>query len=525
MAEYFSAKADEEAFRDAAQHYVRRFQLNLKSPLYGTPYLEVENYIKTTSCKMNNKAAVSVNPTFLQPATGKWMVKQYACPFKGYLPLPVKELEEMKDQNGAILDYCKGVLKKRLMAFQQRIKDVKFYFYPCDAMVFCYEESPLKFDLIDTSTLSDEVGLVNLLNAATRKLRCQQSILFTESPMWHERHFTAEEYVQKMLFCSPSLIPTVYGLRLKDNIHLGSEIPPSPYGDYGSVPPCRLCWMKALPFEGVPLVLTRPLEKSLERLKAACFLLPPNLSGRRELCGISRNTPLTFANVVNDLIQRGGIQGSSAIMSKLFSAPAPVFRTALETTKAWMENRPVWRVTMDIQITSIHGICRATRQIPILRLVLVPTSLVPKMRSNKEFLKRVLLDLDSTDNHVIDNFELIGKRKPSGGYEMDRAELSFLLQDGTLLSKKLSVIVFDLEIFLPVCSGKDIGSLKQTMELFSRPYPCSTLPRLPVAPGSSAKPSRLIAESCKESEEGYTIRLKVHSSDPSSNLTLKGIDR
>ena len=488
---------------------VERFQQNLPLPLHGKLYLEVENYFKTGNCQINSNPATNSNPTFLHSKTGRGSaIACSACPFNGYLPLPLKELEESDSQNGTIWGYCRGVLKKRLEAYRERMKDVKIYFHLCDAMEFCYEDSPQKFDLIDTSTLADDVGLVNLLNGASRKLRSAQSFLFTESIQWHERQLTAEQYVKETLCCSTSLIPTMYGLRLKDSINLGSKVPPF-YENNGLFPWCRLCWMKALPFEGVPLVLTQPLEESLNRLNAACFPIPLDSSSNlREQCGISSYTPLTFSYVVSDLIRRGGIRDVSAVTSKLFSVPRPVFRKALETRQAWMNNRPVWRVEIDIPLVPVENILSVTGRNLILRLMLIRSSYFRNSNLGLDALRKKIADLDSPDVHFFDNMDMVNKKSNGKDY----VQLSFLLQDRSLL-KTHKIVVVDLESLTPVSAGyaADFSPRGQTAKIFGCPFPFSLEPSPPASSASSTIP-RLIAETCEESEEGYTIRLKMRSS-------------
>ena len=103
-------------------------------------------------------------------------------------------------------------------------------------------------------------------------LRSLQSINFIERILWLYQNLTAEHYVQEMLCCSSSLILTMYGLRLKDNIHLEIEMPPSSSNITASVSRrCQLNWQKVLPYDGAFLLLTEHLEESTFRLKATCL--------------------------------------------------------------------------------------------------------------------------------------------------------------------------------------------------------------------------------------------------------------
>ena len=72
--------------------------------------------------------------------------------------------------------------------------------------------------------MADHVSLANLLTAGSRKLRFSTSLLFTESMLCTTNAGSSETlYLQEILCCPPSLIPTIYGLRLMGNVELGPE--------------------------------------------------------------------------------------------------------------------------------------------------------------------------------------------------------------------------------------------------------------------------------------------------------------
>ena len=158
------------------------------------------------------------------------------------------------------------------------------------------------FDLIDTSNLADQDGPVNVLNASARMLRNDQSVLLTMSKFWSFSAPDVVQYVQKMLCCPPSLIPTIYGLRLLNNFELGHEV-------FGSLRSTSILfrWKKSPPpFQGVPLALSPALEKSLNQLRTECFALPEPFPSALPKAGMRGNgfyTPLTFCYVLGDLIQ------------------------------------------------------------------------------------------------------------------------------------------------------------------------------------------------------------------------------
>ena len=472
---------------------------------------EIWEYCTTGNSGQSGKAAVavSVNPTFLQPTTRKWIVHYYASAFEGYFPLPVEELGAIDDKNGLIVGYCQSELKKLLTAFRKRIDKTMFYFHPCHALTFCYEDEAYKFDLIDTSNLMDHLGPVNLLNAAARKLLSDQSVLMTETSSWTEMGATSvAQYVQEVLCCPLSLIPTLYGLRLIDNIEVGPETFRSVRTT--SVAAARLRWKKALPFVGVPLCLSTSLEQSLERLSKACVPNPSiNTSDRS---GMMVYSPLSLCYVLSDIIHRGGVENPSALVSAAFSFMPPAFRRSLQALQAWMEHRPVWRVDLTIPFTFKE---RSTfNQLdkggtPRLRLVLVPKSdfvaVLMTFGDDDTFLSP-----NSTTYNFIDNFEMTLKVKPSG--EIDRAVISFLLEDRSLLQSHSAVLLME-EANLPLLFIGPFSDRNHKVVVFKGPYPWALNSSSASTPPerASEESRRLIGESCQESEGDYSIRFKILS--------------
>ena len=448
-----------------------------------------------------------MNPTFLQSATRKWLVHYTACPLDGYLPLPSKKLDPTDGKDDIAFRYCRAELKTLLTAFRRRKEDFKFFFHPCDALVLCYQHSPHQFDIIDTSNLSDHIGPVNVINATARQLRSERSVLFTESMLWGNVAPDLAQYVEELLCCPLPLIPTIYGLRLIDSIELGSET----LGLFRSViaSSSRLRWKKALPFDGVQLSISPILKECLEQLKNICYLMPSafpsNVQKSRTSCGMASYSPLTFHYVLSDLIRRGGV--GPTLMSTFFSALPPVYRKANETTRAWAEHRPVSRVKVVLPFGLMEKslfdrvILTGT---PVLRLFLVPSSdFVSGALGSLSFSK--FFDLNSTETHFIDNLNLSLKLKSDG--EIHLAEFTFLLEDCSLLESHCG-LVFGQELAVPIFIIGRFAERQYSVEPFDQPYPW-TMEKAPEE-GSPAI-SKLISESCQESENGYSIRLKINS--------------
>ena len=462
---------------------------------------DAHQYFKTGNLGPANKA--SFNPTLIHKNTSDWLVHHSLSPFDGYCPLPVKELMgKMEiDENGIALRYFQVELKKLLIAFRMRADDVKFFFHPIDPLVFCYKELSLKFDLIDTAILTDDLGLVNIFNAAARVLRTDDSVLLTQTREWPHLAKNLSDYVQKVLCCPLSLIPSIYGLRWIDNIQL-METP---------LPTRRLCWKKVPILDGVPLVLSPVLEQSLDRLKKVCFHISP--SGAPvywETCGLACYSPLTFRYVLNNFIRLSGFVDPSAVMSAALSGLPQVFRKSLDVGQALMERRPVWKVKIGVLIDSLAERMFEKSQAkqfgtPVLRLILLPLSSTDGDPSASS-VSKWLSNLHSTENHFIDNLDLeMSKLKPM----LDNSvEFSFLLNELSVLDTRFGIVYDSNAPDCPLFGTPHL--IQRSVELFNQPYPWfwekSSSSSHPLSE-SSGKSPQLLAKSCLESEEGYNIRV------------------
>ena len=459
---------------------------------------EFRQYFETGNCGQSSTTRTKVNPTFIHPATGRWFVHYAACPLDGFFPLPMNELENQKDNKfGVAFGYCRVELKKLLKSFINGKERIKFFFHLSDALSFCYQDSPLKFDIVDTSNLADHVGLANILNAAARKLDSDKSLLITESLQWVKVAPDVAQYLQEVLCCPHSLIPTIYGLRLLNIVQLGSEKLHSIRFLNGAS--SRLRWKKSLPFEKMPLILSLDLVGSLERLKKLCFLSP----SAPDRCGMDLYSPLTFHYILSDMVQRVGFPDPPALVADAISGLPPTFRKSLETIKAWMEHRPVWRVKVVVPF-SLFG-----SQVvpPVLRLVLVPARDFAATLGVSKGLGK-LFDQTSTKNHFIDNFDLSLKLKTGGGIEW--IEMSFLLKDRGLLESHGGIIV-DVANGLPIFAIGLFSSRPHQVDPFDQRYPWVWRKKSNELAQVSSGQSRLIVDSCTEMEAFYIIRFKLLS--------------
>ena len=124
--------------------------------------------------------------------------------------------------------HCQSTLKDLVVQFHIRIKKTKFSFHIGDCLQICLFNSKLKnlFQVIDCSNLADHVGLGNLIPAARACLADDPcAVLLTEIMVWRTLKPSVAEYVEDILSCPLSMIPTLYGMRLANHVRLGNSIP------------------------------------------------------------------------------------------------------------------------------------------------------------------------------------------------------------------------------------------------------------------------------------------------------------
>ncbi|KAJ9528735.1 hypothetical protein QJQ45_020637 [Haematococcus lacustris] len=87
-------------------------------------------------------------------------------------------------------------------------------------------QPPLMFHVIDTSSVADHVGLLNVLLAAQPRLMPHPlACLITCSMTWKLCSKSMREYLRNCLNCSPSHFTTLFGLRLVTDITFGKPQP------------------------------------------------------------------------------------------------------------------------------------------------------------------------------------------------------------------------------------------------------------------------------------------------------------
>lgn len=237
---------------------VTQFQLRVgivecPKPLQPEVLKEFSNFFNTGNCKPITGKKVCINPTLLEFGTKQWMIHYLACPFEGYAPLPYQKMDpeviNQQQNGGVVIHHCQSVLKDLIVQFRVRMKKTKFSFHIGDCLQLCLFNSKLKnlFQVIDCSNLADHVGVANLIIAARACLaEDPNAVLLTEIMSWKMLKPTIPEYVEDVLSCPLSMIPTLYGLRLANHVRLGNFVPINMFRlntDF-----ITLKWQKALPY-------------------------------------------------------------------------------------------------------------------------------------------------------------------------------------------------------------------------------------------------------------------------------------
>jgi len=85
------------------------------------------------------------------------------------------------------------------------------------------------FDVIDCSTFADQVGLVNLIIHPSLDHRSSEALMITEScDSWCSIASSVAGYIDRALYASLSMIPTLYGVRFASDSSLGSNVITTP---------------------------------------------------------------------------------------------------------------------------------------------------------------------------------------------------------------------------------------------------------------------------------------------------------
>jgi len=258
----------------------------------GLCYQEVFSYFQT-GCTSQIHTDTELNPTLVRPFEHKWKVYYGSCPYDGYIPINRNLFEKFK----SIAKSCKEILRLWVTHFQRYSPKITVTFWGGDALELCRVGLPrdLLFDVVDTSNLSDHVGLLNILVCCARRLKKPgESQLITSTMLWRSAGLTSlEEYLKSSLGIQRNTYPTILGLHLAEDLNLGKS-------DILSIKKNqrieeRFVWVKtALERSPINLVRSPDILDALKSMADRCFNLPCHGSRRLQLCGATLSSPLTF---------------------------------------------------------------------------------------------------------------------------------------------------------------------------------------------------------------------------------------
>ena len=447
---------------------------------------ELKNFFNTGNCELLPKLKTCINPTLLEVPSGKWVAHILACPFEGFIPIPYKKLtaSAVADRNGGkiLLSHCKAILKGRLIKFKALKKNVTFFFHIGDCLLLCLLNPNLKnlFQVIQTSNLADHLGHANLLHVASNYLDDKaDSLLLTESMNWQSLVPSVLEYVENSLCCPLSMIPTLYGLRLTNHLHLGNRIPVNVFRNAPN--PVTLTWKKAPAYSAnIGLTVSPALQRALAKLQKLCF--KPVDENSTLASGLQSYTPMTFYYVVQSLVTRGVWIGD---VLNGFLQPHLVpkeFQLFWQTLEDWFSGKEVllYQATCDASDLDSDATLN-----PI-----VHNALVNLVLDNR---------VSMTDRHYVTNFILDWK---SAGVE-GKGTISFIMAKDRDLPGDYYVSVVNDSHSTTLLS---VGYLKNF---------CQTTARNPLLLKMKSSPidstnSELQVLSCSESEDQYELDIIVN---------------
>ncbi|XP_022803180.1 uncharacterized protein LOC111340581 isoform X1 [Stylophora pistillata] len=277
---------------------------NFVKPAATNPlYTEIQHWYRE-GC--TNDESEKTNPTLVRPFVHKWRQHYGSCAFEGYPPLERKDLEQGKS--------CAEVCKEKLAVWIKRLQEhyenhqnnLKVTLWTGDGLTLCTSGFPpeVLFDVIDTSNLSDHIGLLNVLVCCSPRLKVPNvSLLFTSSMLWSHAWDSIEEYYNKCVGVPLQLLPTVLGLKLAIDLELGSKKLPDKLDSTEET----LCWVKADPKRTL-LTIDKATDvvQALLRLTERCFNLANEII---HYTGVTSPSPLTLLRIIHQaqpLFKGGG---------------------------------------------------------------------------------------------------------------------------------------------------------------------------------------------------------------------------
>ncbi|XP_041374000.1 uncharacterized protein LOC121387056 [Gigantopelta aegis] len=164
-----------------------------------------------------------VNPTFVKP-NNRWIIEEnstiflaFDCDMAGY-----------DGKENDIASLCFRQLAAWVTSYQHYVKRTcspQYTLWFGDALHVVDRNLPdgMQFDFIDTSNLCDTTGLLNVIVHCQPRLKRDNGILTTEMFHFFVAYAKITEVFEKCIGCSPSLLPTIFGLHFAVDLDIGTE--------------------------------------------------------------------------------------------------------------------------------------------------------------------------------------------------------------------------------------------------------------------------------------------------------------
>ena len=309
----------------------------------------------------NGESARAVNPTMLDPFTWKWELHYSCCPFLSYIPFSEKALDFAASQafagNSRPLTEACLVDLTSLLKERQKCAAVLTFWCADPLHLVTYDTFPAdSFSSIDTSTLADKAGLLNVLVLCQPLLRRHlKATLRTRSVTWSTSTArNLKQYLKLSLGADLKFIPTLLGVRLLNDPEFGREAPR------------RLninCYLEPDVFIWAPVLLEATLMSrlspegslsdqdsllaGLRQLARVCIspgtgcetgVARKQIVGETETCGLRLSTSFTLLWVLRGLTDR---------------CPGVVPTTVWMPDEGEVVSEPSWKIAA----TYLKGIC------------------------------------------------------------------------------------------------------------------------------------------------------------------------
>ncbi|XP_071101542.1 uncharacterized protein [Haliotis cracherodii] len=168
------------------------------------------------------------NPTFYRPQETVWKVQDNCSPFMCYNV--DYQLERYASTTITMSTLFLETLKKWVQTYQHIRRDgwdLRITLWLGHCAHVCSDDLPedLKFDFIHTSNTADNVGIIPLLVTSEGRLKRDNGVVNIESYHCSQSHTIVPATLNMCVDLALTMYPTVLGLQLAEDLHLGHERP------------------------------------------------------------------------------------------------------------------------------------------------------------------------------------------------------------------------------------------------------------------------------------------------------------